>query len=135
MRLPGVPLFALLLWIPVAGAEEKSKPITPEEAAKNVDKEVTLQMPVKAGRTGKSNCFLNSEEDFKDPKNFTVFIGPEALKKFKEAKIDDPAAHFKGKMVQVKGKVTLYRERPQIALTGPEQIKIVEKEKKEKEKK
>ena len=41
--------------------------------------------------------------------------------------IDDPAAHYKGKTIQVKGKVKLYRERPEIAVSGPDQIEIVEK--------
>jgi DNA/RNA endonuclease YhcR with UshA esterase domain len=72
-------------------------------------------------------CYLNSETDFKDSKNFTVFIDKDALAKFKEAKIEDPAAHFKGKPVQVKGKVTLHRDRPQIKLSGPEAIKVVDK--------
>jgi DNA/RNA endonuclease YhcR with UshA esterase domain len=29
--------------------------------------------------------------------------------------------------VQVKGKVTLYRERPEIKVSGPDDIKVVEK--------
>ena len=74
-----------------------------------------------------SSRFLNSETDFKDDKNFTIFIDKDALAKFKEAKIEDPAAHFKGKTVQVKGKVTLYRERPEIKVSGPDVIKVVEK--------
>jgi hypothetical protein len=70
--------------------------------------------------------FLNSEEDFRNANNFTIFIDKASLAKFKEAKIDDPAAHFQGKMVQVQGKVTLYRDRPEIKLSGPEAIKVVE---------
>ena len=74
-----------------------------------------------------SSRFLNSETDFKDDKNFTIFIDKDARAKFKEAKIDDPAAQFKAKTVQVKGKVTLYRDRPEIKLSGPDAIKVVEK--------
>jgi hypothetical protein len=59
--------------------------------------------------------------------NFTLFIDKEALAKFKKAKIEDTAAQFQGKTVQVTGKVTLYRERPEIKLTGPDVIKVVEK--------
>ena len=88
---------------------------------------MTLEMEVKSAALRDDHCFLNSEEDFKDAKNFTVYIGPEAFKKFKEARIDDPAARFKGKTVRVKGKVTLYRERPEIAVDGPDQIDVVEK--------
>lgn len=104
------------------------KAITPAEAAKKVDEEVTLQMAVKSSALLDGGvCFLNSEEDHKSDKNFTIFLGKDALAKFKEAKIDDPAAHFKGKVVQVKGKVTLYRDKPQIAIDGPDAVKLVEK--------
>jgi DNA/RNA endonuclease YhcR with UshA esterase domain len=123
-------MFAILgafLWHSFALAEDQAKPIGPAEAAKKVDEEVTLQMEVKSAALREGVCFLNSEEDFKDAKNFTVFLDKESLAKFKEAKIEDPAAHFKGKTVQVKGKVTLYRDRPQIKLSGPDAIKVIEK--------
>jgi DNA/RNA endonuclease YhcR with UshA esterase domain len=116
-----------LLWFSVAVAEDQPKPIDPAEAAKRINEEVTLQMEVKSAALREGVCFLNSEEDFKDAKNFTVFIDKEALAKFRAAKIEDPAAQFKGKTVQVKGKVTLYRDRPEIKLSGPDSIKIAEK--------
>ena len=34
---------------------------------------------------------------------------------------------FKGKTVQVKGKVKLYRDRPEIAISSPSEIEIVNK--------
>jgi len=105
----------------------QDKPLSPEEAAKKVGERVTVEMVVKSATLQESVCFLNSQEDFKDKNNFTVFLGRDALKKFKEAKIDDPAAHFKGKTVRVTSKVTLYREKPPIALDGPDQIQVVEK--------
>jgi DNA/RNA endonuclease YhcR with UshA esterase domain len=127
MRLSMIALLCSFLWLPLVRAEDAPKPIGPTEAAKKVNEEVTLQMEVKSAALRGEVCFLNSEEDFKDAKNFTVFLDKDALAKFKEAKIDDPAEHFKGKTVQVKGKVTLYRDRPQIKLTGPDAIKVVEK--------
>jgi len=108
-------------------ADDTAKPLSPEEAARQVNEKVTVKMEVKSAALRESVCFLNSQEDFKDAKNFTVFIGKDALKKFQEAKIDDPAAHFKGKTILVTGKVTLYREKPQIAVEGPDQIPVEEK--------
>jgi hypothetical protein len=97
--------FAVLVVLPWATiADEPPKPIGPAEAAKKVGEQVTLRMEVKSAALRSGVCFLNSEEDYQDAKNFTVFLDKEALQKFKEAKIDDPAAHFKGKAVQVKGK-------------------------------
>jgi DNA/RNA endonuclease YhcR with UshA esterase domain len=102
------------------------KPLTPAEAAKKVDEKVTVEMDVKS-TGGKTNCYLNSEADFKDAKNFTVFIPEAAMAKFKAAKIDDPREHFKGKVVRVTGTVTTNREKPQIKVESPDQIVIVEK--------
>ena len=127
MRLAMLAIFASFLGFSLAFAEDPPKPISPTEAAKKVNEEVTLQMEVKSATLRESVCFLNSEEDFKNAKNFTVFLDKESLAKFKEAKIEDPAAHFKGKTVQVKGKVMLYRDRPEIKVSGPDAIKIVEK--------
>jgi DNA/RNA endonuclease YhcR with UshA esterase domain len=117
----------LLLWLPLAVAEDQSKPIGPAEAAQKVNEDVTLEMEVKSAALREGLCFLNSQQDCKDAKDFTVFIDKEALATFKEAKIEDPAAHFKDTTVQVKGKVTLHRDRPQIKLSGPDAIKVVEK--------
>jgi DNA/RNA endonuclease YhcR with UshA esterase domain len=126
-QLLGFAVLVVLPWVVSAGADEPPKPIGPAEAAKKVGEQVTLRMEVKSAALRETVCFLNSEEDFRDTKNFTIFLDKDALQKFKEAKIDDPAAHFKGKTVQVKGKVKLYRDRPEIAISGPDQIQIVEK--------
>jgi DNA/RNA endonuclease YhcR with UshA esterase domain len=113
-------VLVLLPWVSLARADDAPKPIGPAEAAKKVGEQVTLRMAVKSATLRSGVCFLNSEEDFKDAKNFTIFFD-------KEAKIDDPATHYKGKTIQVKGKVKLYRERPEIAVSGPDQIEIVDK--------
>jgi DNA/RNA endonuclease YhcR with UshA esterase domain len=55
----------------------------------------------------------------------TVMLDKEAVEKFKKAKVEDPAAHFKGKTVRVTGTVKLYRERPEIVVNDPGQIKVV----------
>jgi DNA/RNA endonuclease YhcR with UshA esterase domain len=125
MRLSALVL-ALLLVAAARADEPPAKPVTPAEAAKKVNEKVTVEFEVKS-TGGKGVCFLNSEEDFKDAKNFTVFIPEAAVEKFKAAKIDDPRTHFKGKTVRVTGTVTLYREKPQIKVETPDQIKGVEK--------
>ena len=114
---------------PVRADDASAKPINPTEAAKKVGEKVTLEMEVKS-LGGKGPYFLNSEADYKDAKNFTVFIPADAVEKFKNVKIDDLPAHFKGKTIHVTGTVSLYREKPQIKVEDPEQIKIVDKEKK-----
>ena len=113
-------------------AAEEAKPIGPTDAAKKVGKDVLLQMTVKSAALRGEICFLNSEADFKEAKNFTLFIPADAMAKFKAAKIDDPAEHFKGKLVQATGKVIMYHDRPEIKLTGPADLKIVPEKKVEK---
>jgi uncharacterized protein (TIGR03067 family) len=121
-------LVIALVALPLVRGEEPAKPVTPAEAAKKVNEQVTIRMAVQAVGRGRDNAviFLNSEKSFRDEENFTVFINRDALAKFKEAKIADPAEHFKGKTVQVTGKVILYNNHPEIALSGPDAITIVE---------
>src|SRR5262245_30701757 len=116
---------AVLIVVGIRG-EEPAKPVTAAEAAKKVNEKVTVEMDVKS-TGGREACFLNSEADYKDAKNFTVFVPEEALAKFKAAKIEDPKTHFKGKTVRVTGTVTLYRDKPQIKVESPDQVTIVEK--------
>jgi DNA/RNA endonuclease YhcR with UshA esterase domain len=118
-----------LLCLPALAGADSDKPLSPAEAAKRVDQKCTVEMVVKS--TGKARAgtpvFFNSEDDFRDKKNFTVLLDKEAVEKFKKAKVEDPAAHFKGKTVRVTGTVKLYRERPEIVVNDPGQIKVVEK--------
>jgi DNA/RNA endonuclease YhcR with UshA esterase domain len=118
-----------LVLSPCLPDDTASKPVTPAEAAKLIGKKVTVEMAVKS--TGKSRgvFFLNSEEDYRSAGNFTAFINATAAKRFREAKIDDPAAHFKGKTVRVTGTVKLYRDKPEIVVEDPKQVEIVEKPK------
>ena len=127
MRLWTSAILASLLSLSLTLAADEPKPVGPAEAAKQIDNQVTLHMEVKSAASRQGVCFLNSEEDFKDAQNFTVFLDKEALAKFQEAKVEDPAAHYKGKMIEVKGKVTLYKARPEIKVGGPDAIKVLEK--------
>ena len=104
-------------------------PISPEEAAKKVNEKVVVEMDVKS-TGGRENQYLNSEEDFKSAKNFTIFISKDHLPNFKKGGIENPAVHYKGKFIQVTGTVELHEKKPQIKVEQPDQIKIMVKEKK-----
>ena len=116
-----VPLVALALT-----AAGDDKPITPEAAAKKINEKCTVEMKVASVGKGKEVFFLNSKEDFKDKDNFTVFLSKEGVEDLKKTKIDDPAAHFKGKTIRATGTVKLYKDRPEIVIDKAEQIKIVD---------
>jgi hypothetical protein len=74
----------------------------------------------------KTMVFLNSEDDFKSERNFTVVLDLMALTKaLEEAKVTDPLRHYKGKTVKVKGVVSLFKDQPQIIVKKLEQITVV----------
>src|SRR4029453_18817429 len=118
-------VIAVLVICRSALGQEDRKPLTPAEAAKKIDQQVTLEMAVKSSGGGR-NRYLNSMPDYSAASNFTIFIPQAAMGKFAQAKIENPDEHFYGKTIQVTGTVTLARDKPQIAVTEPGQIKIVD---------
>jgi DNA/RNA endonuclease YhcR with UshA esterase domain len=101
--------------------------IASQEAASRINEQVTVEMLVKAAK----NCqrcgqiFLDSEQDHHDQKNLAVAITEAGKGKFREAQVDDPAGHFKGKTIRVTGVVTVKDNQPQIKVDDPRQIEIV----------
>jgi DNA/RNA endonuclease YhcR with UshA esterase domain len=127
MRICGFVL-ALAFFPALATADDKeAKPLTPEAAAKKINEKCTVEMEVKSTGKGEGVYFLNSKEDYKAQDNFTVFINKEGVAKLKEAKIEDPAAHYKKKTIRVTGTVKLYRDKPEIVVEKADQIRVVEK--------
>jgi DNA/RNA endonuclease YhcR with UshA esterase domain len=106
-------------------------PISPLEAASRVNEQVTVEMLLKAAKNCPhwSQVFMDSEEDHRDLKNMAVAVTETGKAKFKEMKIDDPAGHFKGRVIRVTGVVMLKDNRPQIEVNDPHQIDVVGKNK------
>ena len=102
-------------------------PLSPQEAANRVNEPVTVEMLVKAAKNCPhcSQIFLDSEEDHHDAKNFAVAVTEIGKGKFREAKIDDPAGHFKSKTIRVTGMVTVKDNQPEIEVDDPGQIEVV----------
>ncbi|HQR43508.1 MAG TPA: alkaline phosphatase family protein, partial [Gemmatales bacterium] len=109
----------------VAAEAEKTSEgtINTLEAAKKVGEEVTVEFTVKATGGSSGRVFLNSLADFRDPRNFTVVLEKGYLSKAKD--IADPREHFKGRKIQVTGKVELFKETAQIKVTEMKQIKVL----------
>src|SRR5262245_11744576 len=101
-------------------------PLSPQEASSRVNEQVTVEMLVREAK----NCphcaqiFLDSEEDHHDPNNLAVAVTETGAARFKGARIDDPALHFKRKAIRVTGVVTLKDNRPQIEVDDPGQIEV-----------
>ena len=101
-------LLAALTFVSGAIGQDTSKPLTPAEAAKKIDQQVTVEMAVRS-TGGNRNKYLNSAADYSSPANFTIFVPEAAVKKFAEAKIEKPEEHYYGKTITVTGTVTLVR--------------------------
>ncbi|MCX8070102.1 MAG: hypothetical protein N2738_06325 [Thermodesulfovibrionales bacterium] len=67
--------------------------------------------------------FLNFGEDYRT--SFTVVIFTGDLDKFTST-IGEPTEYYKNKTVKVTGKVSIYRDKPQIITNSPSQIRVVE---------
>jgi DNA/RNA endonuclease YhcR with UshA esterase domain len=106
------------------------KPLGPVEARKKVGKKITVEMTVKAAKDRlekRGEIYLDSEEDFKDEKNFAVVITKKGAESLKEAGIDDPAGHFKGKKIKASGTVKEVDGVPRIEIDHAKQITLAEK--------
>jgi DNA/RNA endonuclease YhcR with UshA esterase domain len=101
--------------------------LSPLDAKYRINEQVTVEMRVKAAKNCKhcSQIFLDSEEDHHDQKNLALAVTEAGKQRFKEVAIDDPAGHFKGKMIRVTGVVTLKGDRLEIAVDDPSQIELL----------
>ena len=116
----------------VVEAVEEDKVLSPAEAIKMVDKQVTVRMVVRSSKNAlakRHEIYLDSEEDFRNEKNLAVVVTEEGAGKFKEAGIDDPAEHFRGKTIRATGTVIRKDDRPRIEIDDPKAILILEPKK------
>ncbi|MBL8796184.1 MAG: hypothetical protein JNM56_19945 [Planctomycetia bacterium] len=102
-------------------------PISPVAALKRLNEPVTVEMPIRRTKscTCSSQFFLDCEENKRDPKNLGLIVTAAGAARFKDAGIDDPAEHFQGKTVQVRGTVILKEGLPYIEVDDPGQIEVV----------
>jgi DNA/RNA endonuclease YhcR with UshA esterase domain len=102
-------------------------PLSPQEAVKRINEQVTVEMLVKAAKNCQhcSQIFLDSEVDHHEPNNLAVAVTKTGKARFAEAQIDDPAGHFKGKTIRVTGTVVIKENRPNIEVDDPAQIEVV----------
>ncbi len=115
-------LIAITLTTPAA---DTTKPLTPVEARKQVGKEVVVKMQVKTAKDRlekRGEIYLDSEENFRDDKNFAVVITRTGAASLKAAGIANPADHFKGKAITARGNVKEVDGVPRIEIDDAKQI-------------
>src|SRR5262245_35258360 len=123
-------LLVVILTLPlppaVAWADE-GKPLGPVEARKQVGKQITVRMQVKAAKDRlekRGEIYLDAEENFKDEKNFAVVITKAGAESLKAAGITDPADLFNGKTIRATGTVKEVDGVPRIEIDDAKQIAV-----------
>jgi hypothetical protein len=101
--------------------------MSPVEAIARINESVVVEMLVQRTKccTGSSQVFLDSEPNHRDPNNLGIVITETGRAKFSETGIADPTAHFKEKMIRVRGMVIRKEKGPYIEVTDPSQIELV----------
>jgi hypothetical protein len=124
---PGAIMIRLALFPTLMFVAAADKPLKPVDARKEVGKTITVEMTVKAAKDRlekRGEIYLDSEEDFKDEKNFAVVITKEGAADLKKAGIDNPAEHFKDKLIHAMGEVKVVDDVPRIEISKTKQIKL-----------
>jgi hypothetical protein len=105
--------------------DTKFDPATVKDLA---DKQVSVLMYVAATGASKTGSlvFLNSSSDRKSPENFTIVLDKKAQEGLKSAGVAQPRTHFEGKTIRVDGKLSFFQDQPQIMLSDPAKIRVVE---------
>lgn len=101
--------------------------LTDAEVKKHLNQECTVELTVRATGAAAGRVFLNSADDHRSDANFTVVLDAQAQAKLKAAGVDDARGRYEGKLVRVTGVLTLFRERPQIIVSDPARIEIVDR--------
>ncbi len=101
-------------------SEERIRRVPWEEAPRHEGAVVEVTGTIVSSRCLKSICFLNAHEDYRT--HAAVVILDSDRHRFE----GDPSLVYRGRRVRVVGRVTYFRDRPQIVLHAPDQIEIVD---------
>jgi hypothetical protein len=117
--------------VPAAEPPQKPKDIQPDEARQHVGALVRVTMPVRKTKDSEQTkrVYLDSQTDYRDPKNLAVLIEYAAKAKFAEAGIEQPHLYYKDKTIQVTDKPFVEDDLVFIKAETPEQISIIERKK------
>ncbi|QDT55552.1 hypothetical protein Pan44_35960 [Caulifigura coniformis] len=104
------------------------KSIAADQARKHVGDRVTVQFKVLHTKAAKEpdRVYLDSEKDYRDPRNLGVLIEADALPSFAKVGIKNPAAHYDGKTIRITGNLFLRDDNVFIRAKAPGDIKIVD---------
>jgi hypothetical protein len=112
-------------------ADKDKAPIPSAEAKDHVGETRAVTLTVKHAKDGthEESYYLDSESDYKDPKNLAIVIRYQHAEAFHKAGIGNPVAHFDGKAIKVTGAIVKQGNQIRIVVTEPKQIEVVEAKK------
>ena len=125
-------LIATLMSVPAAqDLKPEAKVLPAAEARNHLDETATVELKVQLTKNGEPQrtYFLDSEADYKDPKNLAILISYDHEDAFKAAGIDDPSTYYLGKTIRVTGKIVKEGTQTRIHVESPKAITLVEKTK------
>jgi hypothetical protein len=111
--------------------QEKAITIQADQARAHLGERVTVTFKVQHAKfaTEPDRVYLDSEKDYRDPKNLGVLIEAASLPAFKKAGIDKPADHYDGKTIRITGKLFEREKNVFIKAEKPDEIAVIETEK------
>jgi len=106
--------------LPEKEVERSGEEISWEEAPKHMGEEVAVVGRIIRTKNIGRHTFLNFHEDFQS--TLTIVVHEESYHEFPE-----PAEiMYQDRTIRVRGKVSEYQGKPQLVITGPQQVDIVE---------
>jgi hypothetical protein len=111
-----------------AQEEVKDKPLTAAEARMKDGQTVLVEITIQSAKNflaERGAIYLDSEKNFRDEKNIAITITKAGAAELKKAGIDDPAEHFKGKTIRVRGTLNLKDKVARIEVKEAKQIELV----------
>jgi endonuclease YncB( thermonuclease family) len=103
-----------------AGTCGEDSTICPEDAQYNMGKQKTVRFFVEKSFDSGKAVFLNSKNNYKDPRNFTAVIFQTDRQRFPPS----PEDAYWGKTIDVSGRIKKYKGRAEIILQNISQITI-----------
>lgn len=114
-----------------AGAAEAEQPLTAVEARQKLNEKVCVELTIRAAKNRlekRGEIYLDSEEDFHDQKNLAIVINRDGAAAYRRQGVEDPADHFRGKKLRVRGTVTSVDDVRRIEVSDPKQIELVKEQ-------
>lgn len=131
LRIAAALLLAFVFGAPLSAQDAATeKPLTAVEARAKAGEMVYVELTIQNAKNllaDRGAIYLDSEKNFRDEKNIAITITKAGAADLKKAGIEDPAEHFKGRTVRVRGTLNLKDKVARIEVKEAKQIELMTK--------